>query len=158
MNPTTEPPRAARRASVPNDVLFCEVARRLAAGQAVTLRAKGGSMYPFIVDGRDSVVLRRPETLRRGDVVLARTQERGWVVHRIVALGPDRVTLMGDANLCIRETCHPADVCGVAAVIVRHGRAVDCGGRAERLRAALWLRLLPVRRGLLFVLRHCRAF
>lgn len=157
MNQTTEPPSSTRRAADANAARFGEVARRLAAGQTVTLRAKGGSMYPFIVSGRDSVALRRPEKLRRGDVVLARTQERGWVVHRIVALSPARVTLMGDANLYARETCRPADVCGVAAVIVRRGRAVDCQGCAERLRAALWLRLLPLRRGLLFVLRHCLA-
>lgn len=153
MNQTSSPSDAERRVTVPNDTLFGEVARLLAAGRAVTIPTKGSSMFPFIVGGRDRVVLRAPGALRVGDIALARSG-RGWVLHRVVAVRPDRVTLMGDANLSLRETCRPADVCGVATAIVRPDRTVDCAARGVRCRAAVWRRLLPLRRGLLFVLRR----
>lgn len=154
MKQQKSPSVAVRRVSVPNDVLFGEVARQLAAGCSVTLRAKGGSMYPFLVDGRDWVVLRRSAAFGPGDIVLART-ERGWVLHRVAGIRPGCVTLMGDAHLRLRETCRPEDVCGVVFRIVRAGRTVDCAGRGERLWVACWRRLRPLRRALLFVLRRC---
>ena len=55
-----------------NDQFFTEVARMLAGGNSVTLRAKGNSMYPFIVDGRDSVILQTyRKTAAEGEISLA---------------------------------------------------------------------------------------
>ena len=46
-----------------NDLFFIEVTRMLSQGRSVTLRAKGKSMYPFISSGRDTVELRKTDTL-----------------------------------------------------------------------------------------------
>lgn len=58
--------------NVPNSVLLPEVERLLREGRRVTLRTRGHSMLPFIVGGRDSVVLRPPTLpLQPGRIVLA---------------------------------------------------------------------------------------
>jgi hypothetical protein len=39
---------------IPNNVLFDDVVSMLSKGHTVTLRAKGNSMFPFIIGGRDA--------------------------------------------------------------------------------------------------------
>ena len=59
-----------------NEILFPEVAALLEEGHTVTLKAKGTSMMPFIVGGRDSVVLQKADRVAVGDIVLARLDDR----------------------------------------------------------------------------------
>ena len=66
-------------------------------GMAVTMRVKGRSMLPFILGGRESVVLTRPGTIRPGDVVLARIDGQRYVLHRVMEVSEERVVLMATA-------------------------------------------------------------
>ena len=55
-----------------NDNEIIEEAIRLAReGVRVTFPVKGQSMLPFIIGGKESVILRRPGVIDVGDVVLA---------------------------------------------------------------------------------------
>jgi hypothetical protein len=42
-----------RSVTLPNEVMLPEVAKMLSEGKQVTIKAKGNSMLPFIVGGRD---------------------------------------------------------------------------------------------------------
>lgn len=139
---------------VNNELFFIEVARMLSGGQRVTLRIKGNSMFPFMADGRDCVVLQQAKTISAGDVVLAFIPPRTYVLHRVYKLSGDRLLLMGDGNLHDVEICHRDDVVGKVVGIIRAGRYVDAAAAAERWRAWMWRHLLPVRRYLLFVCRR----
>lgn len=136
-----------------NEILFPEVAALLDEGHTVTLRAKGNSMMPFIVGGRDSVVLEKADLLRTGDIVLARLHDGSYVLHRVTAIGGDEVQLMGDGSICCRETCRRGDLLGKVRQIIRNGRTVDCASACERRKARLWSMLLPVRRYVLWIFR-----
>lgn len=142
------------RVTLPNEVLLSEVARLLEGGETVTMTVKGNSMLPFITGERDSVVLRWADTLKRGDIVLANLGNRRYVIHRIIALNAHRVTLMGDGNLYGTEQCSRTAIAGQAIRILRKGRTIDCTSPAQRRRAVLWRRLLPVRRYLLAIYRR----
>ncbi len=137
-----------------NELFFIEVARLLSQGHLVTLRGKGRSMFPFIADGRDSVVLQKTADLATGDIVLAQIEGKGYVLHRIYKTEGEWLTLMGDGNLRATERCRRKDVLGKAVSILRGGRTVDCSSPSERLKAACWRWLLPLRRCLLFVCRR----
>lgn len=134
---------------IPNDVLLGEVRRLIAEGHAVVLRVKGASMWPFVVGGRDSVRLVRPDGLRERDIVLAEIAAGHYVLHRIRRIEAGDVTLMGDGNLRGVEHCRAEDVVGRVEAIVRRGREVNPYSTAERRRVALWLWLTPIRRWLL---------
>jgi hypothetical protein len=115
-------------------------------------------MLPFIVGGRDSVILEKPESLQVGDVVLAcvtgRNDEKSYVVHRIVSLKNDLVTLMGDGNLALRERCRHSDVCAkVVCVVGPKGKRYLPGALCYRVAAKIWYILLPARRYLLWIYR-----
>lgn len=134
------------RHAIPNALLLGEVSALLAEGRKVKLRAKGGSMRPFIRGGEDILVLAPPTRLRTGDVVLARRGADEYVLHRIVRMTAGRIVLAGDANLYLREECRPEDICGKAETLVRHGRQYSLASPSARLCARLWHGLLPFRR------------
>lgn len=145
-----------QRITVPNEVLLPEVSRLLQEGETVTLRAKGNSMLPFITGGRDSVVLRKATALQEGDIVLARTDNGTYVLHRILSLSGNRLTLMGDGNLCGTEQCTRDAVAGRAIHIIRKGKTTDCALPWEKRKARLWRALRPVRRYLLAIYKRIK--
>lgn len=132
------------RHPIANDVLLAEVCAALAAGKQVRLRAKGGSMRPLIRGDSDTLVLVPVTGLREGDVVLARVSDGSYVVHRIVDMRGDRITLMGDANLYRTEECRRKDICGKAVGVIRDGkqRRLTLFGTKLRIRLWRWLRMI----------------
>ena len=122
-------------------------------GVSVTLPVNGRSMLPFIIGGRESVILQKPEKLKVGDVVLASIPPHGrYVVHRIINISGDKVTLMGDGNLVGTEHCTLADVKAKATHVVdakEHRHYLYAPWRCRAAKA--WWHLLPIRRYLLFI-------
>ena len=115
-----------------NATLLPEVTRMIDAGHSVTLPLRGRSMRPFLEDGRDKALL----------VSFPRPPRVG-----------DAVTLRGDGNLST-EHCTTADLRALAVGFYRKGRTSPdmTSGLKWRLYSWLWMRLLPVRRYLLFAL------
>ena len=142
------------KVTLPNDMLLADVVSLLSSGHTVTLRAKGDSMFPFIVGGRDCVVLQRS----RSDIVLARLPGRGYVLHRVYSTAADAFVLMGDGNVCGTELCRAEDVCATVVKIIRDGRYVVCRSPQEMRRVRLWKGLLPVRRYILALCRRWRRW
>lgn len=139
-----------------NAQFFEEIGRMLQNGHSVTMRAKGNSMFPFIRDERDSVVLQGRKDIAVGSIVLARLQNGSYVLHRVYRLEKEAMVLMGDGNLYATERCRRNEVVGVAVKIIRDGRFVDCTSRKELFRARVWRKLLPLRRVLLYLCRRWR--
>jgi len=63
-----------------------EACRLVREGVNVTLPVKGRSMLPFIIGGKESVILHRPGLIDVGDVVLAWVDGCRYVVHRIIRI------------------------------------------------------------------------
>ena len=123
-------------------------------GYSVTLPVAGRSMLPFIIGGRESVILAKPENLKRGVVALAWIEQRRYVLHRIEKIEQDKVTLMGDGNILGREYCTLADVRAIATHVVDAShRNHDLYTPWRCLASKLWWTLLPVRRYLLAIYR-----
>ncbi len=137
--------------------VMSEVVRLVAEGVSVTLPVNGMSMLPFIIGGRESVVLQKPAALREGQVVLAWVDGTRYVVHRIIGIDGEHITLMGDGNLVGTEHCTAADVKGVVThVMDAQERMRDLYSWHRRWAARLWRWLRPVRRYLLVIyIRLC---
>ena len=78
-------------------------------GKTITLPLRGRSMRPFLEDGRDKALLTVATNVQVGDAVLAEISPRHYVLHRIVCIDGDQVTLRGDGNLS-DEHCTLGDV------------------------------------------------
>lgn len=140
-----------KRREVPNEVLLDHVRRLVAEGHTATIRVKGHSMRPLLEGGRDQVSLAPYDALKRGDVVLAEIAPRGYVLHRIIRIEGECLTLMGDGNVRGVETCNRENVVAVATTIIRNGKRITIAGRGQRMYAFLWDVFRPARRGLLSI-------
>ena len=142
--------------SVSNELYFSGVEQLLAEGKSVRIKAKGRSMEPFIRDGRDEIVLAAGIAPEIGRTVLARTAE-GIVLHRVIKIEGNAVTLMGDGNLYKTESCLREDIIAVVTRIVRKGKDIDPECFMERFKAETWRIARPLRRTLLKTWRiFCR--
>lgn len=137
---------------VDNAVFLPEVVALIAEGHTVTLPLRGRSMRPFLEDGRDKALLAAPTDIATGDVVLAEIAKGHFVLHRIISINPWMVTLLGDGNMTM-ESCRPHDIQAKAIGFYRKGRnKPDMTTDLKwRLYSAVWTKLRPIRRYLLFL-------
>lgn len=132
-----------------------EAVRLVREGVNVTLPVNGYSMLPFIIGGKESVILHRPGLIDVGDVVLAWVDGCRYVVHRIIKLDYDRVTLMGDGNVAVTEHCRLNDIkARVTHVVDAKDRTHYIYNRWRMLGAKVWYWLRPIRRYLLAIYRR----
>lgn len=130
---------------IPNIDLLEECMELLDEGKTVLLTAKGSSMHPFIRNG-EKILLQKKESYRRGDIVLARTDNGTTVLHRIIRTGNGTATLMGDRNLRKKEKCPSSGIKGkVISISGKRGIRLTSSWR-HRFLSWIWLSMLPVRK------------
>lgn len=140
---------------LPNNEILRDLIQLVNEGQRVVLPVKGNSMLPFIIGGRESVELVKPETVAVGDVVLAWINGCRFVVHRIIRINDDQVQLMGDGNITADEYCPLSDVKARAEYVIAPNGKRRYLYTPQRLRfSRFWSKLLPVRRWILAIYRR----
>lgn len=134
----------------PNEVLLPMVVADLERGKTVTLNLRGFSMRPFLENDRDKGLLTLAVAPKVGDAVLAEISPKKYVLHRIIAIDGDDVTLRGDGNLS-EEHCKISDVKGKALGFYRKGSSKldSTDGKKWKIYSWWWTRLYPIRRYLL---------
>ena len=133
---------------------LADVARdHLGAGRPLHTRVSGHSMWPWLGDGDAVVIVPLVGAPRVGDIVLVETRTR-LVLHRVVAIAGDAVTIKGDAEPTVdgqvarRQILgrldQPAWLARVAPIIAALSLATGpLGARVTRLARSLWKRLDP---------------
>jgi len=124
----------------------------VAEGKEVIFPVRGESMLPFIIGGRESVVLSPVKEISPRHVYLAITDTGVYVIHRLEKTKGDRVKLMGDGNLKFGEFCSRDGIkAQVDYVVGSNGRRryLYSGGRMFATR--IWLMLKPIRRYILYI-------
>lgn len=136
---------------IPNKLILGQVKELVREGHTVTIMVKGYSMRPFLEHCRDSVILAPFTDLHIGDVTLAEIYPGTYVLHRIIRLDGDRVTLMGDGNIRGTEHCQRSEIAAVVRTFIRNGVAVNADNPKWIRYARWWRKLLPVRKYLLWI-------
>ncbi len=135
--------------------MISEILKLVDEGREVFFTPNGCSMLPFIIGGVERVGLVKPVHIARGRVVLARLPEGRYVIHRIIGISGNNITLLGDGNLRYREHCTRNDIkAEVAHLIDKDGKTKDFNSFPRRFAALVWRILRPVRRWLLAVYRR----
>ena len=138
-----------------DEIIIHEAIRLVDEGVSVTFPVKGYSMLPFIIGGRESVILQKPQVVRLGDVVLAWVDDCRYVVHRVISIEGERVILMGDGNIVGVEHCLLGDVKALATHVVdAKGRKHDLYAPWRQRASRLWWQMRPVRRYILAIYRR----
>jgi hypothetical protein len=129
--------------TIDNRELFSIVRDTLLEGEKVRVSVKGQSMLPFFRSG-STITLRpvREQDIRKYNVVMA-DAGHAFVVHRIIEVNGDKVTLLGDGNYNGTERVTRDKIYGV----------VDCSA-LHLFFAQIWLWMRAVRRFPLAIFRR----
>ncbi|MDD4695898.1 MAG: S24/S26 family peptidase [Fermentimonas sp.] len=125
---------------IPNEVFFSHIMEEINAGNSVRIPSKGNSMLPFIQPVKDVIELSplTENSIQKGNIVLAKTEENGYVVHRIERVESDKIILRGDGNINIRETCHTESVFAEVTGIYRGVKRITKSNLTWKLAKNVW--------------------
>lgn len=117
---------------------------------------RGTSMRPLLRQGRDIVVIKRPQfPLKAGDVPLYKVSNRKeLVLHRILKVNADGSYIIRGDNLYIKEHVLEKQIVGVMKAFYREGKYCDCE-KSRKYRVYVFLNRIsyPLRRFWRFKLR-----
>lgn len=116
-------------------------------GQSTKLTVSGDSMYPFLRDGIDSVEMMKAVYSRvsRGDIVLIKRTDGGYVMHRIIRKENNCFYIIGDAQQWIEGPLNPEQLIAVVPAVWRKDKRICCSSIRWRLLSEIWLYLRPFR-------------
>ena len=128
--------------------MMTEIAKLISEGRTVTITAKGYSMNPFIVHMEDQITLGpwKDKDIRRGAVALVKDVRGNYLIHRIIKRKGNRILLMGDGHLGIRENAFTENIIGLMTSVTKKGRSYPVTGPVWRLYSFIWTLLRHVRR------------
>ncbi len=73
------------------------ITEKLSLGAHITIQPKGTSMLPLIHQGRDEVILKKPDgRLKKFDIVFYKRASGQFVLHRIIKVRKNDYILCGD--------------------------------------------------------------
>lgn len=144
--------KAASSVYIPNELFFAEVKAQIEQGKKVRIRVRGNSMLPFLRNNDEALLIPpTQEHIRKGTPVVAATDELGIVLHRIVKVEGERITLLGDGNIRQYEHTSPERIIAVVSHFYRGTHTLRTDSRMMRTAAWLWMHAHPWRRKVLTV-------
>ena len=83
----------------------------------------GTSMNPFLVEGRDYVLIEKPSLpLEIGDVPLYRRDNGAFVLHRVVDKTENGYVMCGDNQFILEKGIEDKHIIGVMCTVCRDGK------------------------------------
>ena len=98
---------------------FEEIAQLLQEGNPVRVRIDGESMHPFIVGGKDEVLLipyDKKTPIELWSCIFYKWKGH-YMIHRFVGLQDGQYCMMGDGNLVQIERIEESDILGILQTI-----------------------------------------
>lgn len=127
----------------------------LAEGGVFPFYPKGTSMEPTIHQGTDQVLLKAlPEKLKKYQIILYKRDSGAFVLHRIVRVGKDGVTMRGDNQFYTEPGIRREQMIGMVCGLKTPKGDIDTESNSFWLKSAIWVESAGVRRILLAVRRR----
>ena len=124
----------------------------LDSGGEFRLYPRGKSMQPFIVEGRDSVVLvdKTADKLRKNDLAFYKRNNGQFVLHRVAKLSSDGTYVMcGDNQTALEKGISDDQIIGCVRAVYRGDALFNERSFWHRLYLAFWC-CIPLRKLLRF--------
>ena len=94
-------------------------------GKAFKISPNGASMLPLIVQGRDSVYIKKPHgRLKKYDIAFFKRRTGEFILHRVVKVKKDSYTMCGDHQYIFEDGIHDCDIIGVVSKLIINGKTV----------------------------------
>lgn len=127
---------------ISNNFLIDKALLLFQSGKRVCIRVKGNSMFPFLYDRRDLVILEHFvfKRLKVGDILLYR-YKGSYLLHRFIFVRNNMLYLRGDANNTNHyEVIKIEDVLGLVIGVNRNGHEINCDSWQWRFLSLLWVK------------------
>ncbi|MBQ6169926.1 MAG: S24/S26 family peptidase [Ruminococcus sp.] len=106
----------------------------------------GDSMRPLIRQGRDLLIIEKPQgRLKKYDVPLYKRDSGQYVLHRILKVRDSDYVICGDNRWTKEYGITDRHIIGVLTAVVRDGREMPVTDKRYRAYVHLWCGLFPVR-------------
>ncbi|MBQ9887092.1 MAG: S24/S26 family peptidase [Lachnospiraceae bacterium] len=145
---------------VDNDKYLPVLRELVNEGRQVRLNVRGNSMFPFMKDVRDSVIIEKPsKELERGDIVFFQRRNGDFVLHRIQKADKKRrqYYIVGDAQKNIEGPVDEEQIFGIITKVCRDGKWIDSKSFVWWFYKRIWLLLRPVRLKLILCLTKLKS-
>lgn len=122
------------------DAVIDIILEKLEMGGTVTFTPNGTSMLPMLRDGKDIVVLKKPEgRLHLFDVPLYRRENGQFVLHRVIDFGHDGSYVMcGDNQFSKEKGIKDGQILAVMTGFHRKGKAYTPNSLRYRVYVNFW--------------------
>ncbi len=122
------------------DAVIDLILEKLEMGGTVTFTLNGTSMLPMLRDGKDIVVLKKPEgRLHLFDVPLYRRENGQFVLHRVIDFGKDGSYVMcGDNQFSKEKGIKDGQILAVMTGFHRKGKAYTPNSLRYRAYVNFW--------------------
>lgn len=124
----------------------------LKEGKDVPLTVTGNSMSPFLVHGRDQILISRIERpLHKGDMAFFCRKNGQYIMHRICNIQKgkcekeNRYYFIGDAQTMIEGPVEQDQIFGLITAVQRKGKTLKKGNYLWEFFEHIWLRIIPLR-------------
>lgn len=117
----------------------------LKSGKQVKFKVRGQSMYPTLIEQRDSVVLEKKDRYKRYDIILYRRDNGHYVLHRIVGTKKGCFKLCGDNQTEIEYPIRKDQVIAAAVSLERKGGKIDVNSFKYNMAVHIWTDFIPLR-------------
>lgn len=108
---------------------------------------KGTSMRPLLHQGKDNIIVVKPDgRLKKYDVALYTDKTGKYILHRVIEVHEDHYIITGD-NLLMREYVTDDMVCGKLVGFFKNGKKyIDCeNNKLYKAYSRIWVALRPIR-------------
>ena len=134
-----------------NTIMFKNRLTCISEGKKVKIKVRGRIMLPCIDDRFDEVLLEpvNEKKINCGAIVRAYIEKR-YILHRVVDIKNDIVTLMGDGNIKEKEVCNFCDIKAIVKIRIRNNKEYDLSSYYFCIFSGIWIKLKPIR-GILLI-------
>lgn len=135
--------------TVDTQIFLDMVKEMVQGGRDVPITITGNSMSPFLIHGRDRVLLSKiSRSLHKGDMVLYQRENGQYVMHRIRYINRKRneYYMIGDAQNLTEGPLREEQIAAVVTSVFRKGRVLQPGDFWWEFFRRIWLHIVPFRR------------
>lgn len=116
-------------------------------GKEVSITITGNSMMPFMIHGRDQVLIEKPsDTWKKGDIGFFQRSNGDYVLHRICRIdGNGDCWFVGDGQAVIEGPIRRNQIFGKVTAVKRKDKWVRPGDFWWEFFRCFWLKVIPLR-------------
>lgn len=119
------------------------------SNETLVYNNKGVSMLPVIKQGRDFFVVKRKDKntrCKKYDVAMYHDDAGRYVLHRIVKIGDNDYTFLGDNCITKEYNIREEQVIAVMTEFIRKGKKISVDNGFYRAYSRFWYFIYPVRK------------